>query len=833
MFSKKKKKPQISFPSNFEHRVHTGFDKREGRYVGLPLQWASIVGNNQILKSTNRPLPLVDPSEITPTEILDLKTIVRPHQGHGGPILGPPSTTGSVAEQPGKLILPKTSSVARSNSLRSSSPPRVRRGELRANTNVPPSVPEEPLQLGGGQSPFPTANNSFPPVPSKQHFPGNPHHLHAPQHQQQQQQQQQSSPFADNQAHNFNHLNNNGFDPQHPHQHQHQHQLPYNHNHQAAANQQTQPVAGLNHHHHHHLNGNLVTGQQQQQQQIHQHQPAAVSPGSNGSSNATNGNHLANPVNVATSDVAGGGPPYHNRSQKPSPTGSEGLLRYPHQSFPGQFPGSVHPQQHGNGPPPLHNKPGGFNNISPLGQNSSAVPPPHNNHHHQAANPANHHHHHHPNHIGGPAGLHPQQPGQPSPGGHHHPQQPMTGMVTGNGPMNGPAVSFPGHHHQSNPNHMHQHQHNKMPSPGSVTGSMTAADPSVNSLNNNNNNIHPSTKANSRASSSSGGNVSVAHSTSSSVQTGSTGQQSGAAAGAAKAEQRLTHEQFRAALQMVVSAGDPRENLENFTKIGEGSTGTVCIATDKSTGRQVAVKKMDLRKQQRRELLFNEVVIMRDYHHPNIVETYSSFLVNDELWVVMEYLEGGALTDIVTHSRMDEEQIATVCKQCLKALSYLHSQGVIHRDIKSDSILLASDGRVKLSDFGFCAQVSQELPKRKSLVGTPYWMSPEVISRLPYGPEVDIWSLGIMVIEMIDGEPPFFNEPPLQAMRRIRDMPPPKLKNSHKVSSRLQNFLDRMLVRDPVQRATAAELLSHPFLRQAGSPSLLVPLMRGARHSNC
>lgn len=178
-----------------------------------------------------------------------------------------------------------------------------------------------------------------------------------------------------------------------------------------------------------------------------------------------------------------------------------------------------------------------------------------------------------------------------------------------------------------------------------------------------------------------------------------------------------------------MSQGDPRENLENFLKIGEGSTGTVCIATDKSTNRQVAVKKMDLRKQQRRELLFNEVVIMRDYHHPNIVEMYDSFLVDDELWVVMEYLEGGALTDIVTHSRMDESQIATVCSQCLKPLAYLHSQGVIHRDIKSDSILLTADGRVKLSDFGFCAQVSQELPKRKSLVGTPYWMSPEVISR--------------------------------------------------------------------------------------------------------
>lgn len=270
MFSKKKKKPQISFPSNFEHRVHTGFDKREGRYVGLPLQWASIVGNNQILKSTNRPLPLIDPSEITPTEILDLKTIVRPHGQN--PNSSAASTTGSLGE-PGKLVLPKTSSVARSNSLRSSSPPRVRRGELRANTNVPPSVPEEPLHLGGGQSPFPTQpNNNFPPVPAKQHFAGNPHpHPH---HQQQQQ------PFGENAA--FNHLNNN-YDPQQNHVHQHPHQ----------------PVGS---HNHHHLNGNVVTaaaataGQQQQQ----------TNPVGN---NGTNGNHPANPMNVMTD----GGMLYNNR----------------------------------------------------------------------------------------------------------------------------------------------------------------------------------------------------------------------------------------------------------------------------------------------------------------------------------------------------------------------------------------------------------------------------------------------------------------------------------------------------------------------------------------
>ncbi|KAK5929954.1 hypothetical protein CgunFtcFv8_011142 [Champsocephalus gunnari] len=293
--------------------------------------------------------------------------------------------------------------------------------------------------------------------------------------------------------------------------------------------------------------------------------------------------------------------------------------------------------------------------------------------------------------------------------------------------------------------------------------------------------------------------------------------------------QRVSHEQFRAALQMVVDPGDPRTYLDNYIKIGEGSTGIVCIATVKTTGKLVAVKKMDLRKQQRRELLFNEVVIMRDYHHDNVVEMYNSYLVGDELWVVMEFLEGGALTDIVTHTRMNEEQIATVCLSVLKALAVLHTQGVIHRDIKSDSILLTHDGRVKLSDFGFCAQVSKEVQRRKSLVGTPYWMAPELISRLPYGPEVDIWSLGIMVIEMVDGEPPYFNEPPLKAMKMIRDNLPPKLKNLHKVSPLLKGFLDKTLVRDPAQRSSASELLKHPFLTKAGPPSCIVPLMRQNR----
>ncbi|VDM10215.1 unnamed protein product [Wuchereria bancrofti] len=293
---------------------------------------------------------------------------------------------------------------------------------------------------------------------------------------------------------------------------------------------------------------------------------------------------------------------------------------------------------------------------------------------------------------------------------------------------------------------------------------------------------------------------------------------------------RLSHEEFRAALKLVVLPGDPRADLTNYTQIGEGSTGTVVTAHQVSTGRKIAIKKMNILKQQRRELLFNEVLIMRDYEHPNVVEMYGSYLVGDELWVLMEYMEGGALTDIITQMRIDEPAIATICVQCLKALEYLHSKGVVHRDIKSDSILLTKDGVAKISDFGFCGQLSVDIPQRRSLVGTPYWMSPEVISRLPYGTEADIWSLGIMVIEMVQGEPPLFNVQPLQAMKMIRDNGPPKINEPVNVSPELASFISQMLVRDVKQRATASQLLNHEFLKKACDPSVICSVMNITRN---
>ncbi|KAI0836560.1 Pkinase-domain-containing protein [Hypoxylon sp. FL0890] len=286
-----------------------------------------------------------------------------------------------------------------------------------------------------------------------------------------------------------------------------------------------------------------------------------------------------------------------------------------------------------------------------------------------------------------------------------------------------------------------------------------------------------------------------------------------------------------AALKRICSEGDPRELYRGFTKIGQGASGGVYTGHERGSNRLVAIKQMNLEQQPKKDLIINEILVMKESSHPNIVNFIDSYLCGGELWVIMEYMEGGSLTDVVTFNIMTEGQIASVCRETLKGLQHLHSKGVIHRDIKSDNILLSLDGNIKLTDFGFCAQINEAHNKRTTMVGTPYWMAPEVVTRKEYGRKVDIWSLGIMAIEMIEGEPPYLTESPLRALWLIATNGTPQIKEEHNLSPVFRDFLYFALKVDPEKRASAHDLLRHEFMKMCVDLSSLSPLVRAAREA--
>ncbi|KAF9190855.1 signal transducing kinase of the PAK [Haplosporangium sp. Z 767] len=284
-------------------------------------------------------------------------------------------------------------------------------------------------------------------------------------------------------------------------------------------------------------------------------------------------------------------------------------------------------------------------------------------------------------------------------------------------------------------------------------------------------------------------------------------------------------------LQAICTDADPTKLYRNLVKIGQGASGGVYTAYQVGTNLSVAIKQMNLEQQPKKDLIINEILVMKESSHKNIVNYIDSFLYRGDLWVVMEYMEGGSLTEVVTTNEMGDPQIGAVCRETLLGLEHLHSKGVIHRDIKSDNVLLALNGDIKLTDFGFCAQLKESQGKRTTMVGTPYWMAPEVVTRKEYGPKVDIWSLGIMAIEMLEGEPPYLNENPLRALYLIATNGTPALQHPEKLSPDFTDFLAQCLEVDPEKRPTATELLKHPFLLRAHSVRTLSPLIRAAKES--
>eukprot|EP01126_Amoeba_proteus_P043111 TRINITY_DN4710_c0_g1_i10.p1 TRINITY_DN4710_c0_g1~~TRINITY_DN4710_c0_g1_i10.p1 ORF type:complete len:243 (+),score=70.09 TRINITY_DN4710_c0_g1_i10:723-1451(+) len=231
-------------------------------------------------------------------------------------------------------------------------------------------------------------------------------------------------------------------------------------------------------------------------------------------------------------------------------------------------------------------------------------------------------------------------------------------------------------------------------------------------------------------------------------------------------------------------------------------------------------------------MIVTEIEIMKGSKHANLVEFFDCFDVNKSLWVVMEFMDGGCLTDILEEFetvKMTEKQIAYVCRETLRGLVYLHQYHRIHRDIKSDNLLLKSTGEVKLADFGYAAQLTEKKTYRSTIVGTPYWMAPELIRGTEYNAKVDIWSLGIMLMEMTEGEPPYMEFPPLRALFLITTKGIPGLSDPSAWSGLLQEFVSSALLVSVEKRPTAKELLSHPFMNDVCEPKEITELILAAK----
>ncbi|KAG8366463.1 hypothetical protein BUALT_Bualt17G0082600 [Buddleja alternifolia] len=278
---------------------------------------------------------------------------------------------------------------------------------------------------------------------------------------------------------------------------------------------------------------------------------------------------------------------------------------------------------------------------------------------------------------------------------------------------------------------------------------------------------------------------------------------------------------------------DPSTKYELLHELGKGSYGAVYKARDLRTSEMVAVKVISLSEgEEGYEEIRGEIEMLQQCSHPNVVRYLGSYQGEEYLWIVMEYCGGGSVADLmnVTDEALEENQIAFICREALKGLSYLHSIFKVHRDIKGGNILLTEQGEVKLGDFGVAAQLTRTMSKRNTFIGTPHWMAPEVIQESRYDGKVDVWALGVSAIEMAEGLPPRATVHPMRVLFMISIEPAPMLEDKEKWSLVFHDFIAKCLTKDPRLRPTAAEMLKHKFIEKCRSgASAMLPKIDKAK----